>query len=121
MGIKSSKTRVKPDWEQLEIVIADIQRQLAPTATVVHNDSILGRSGRTRKLDVTVRNSIGGHPILIVFDSKRHSRTVKLKDVAAFAEQIEDVNANLGVMISNSGFDAGAVAYLRHCVRDRHA
>lgn len=33
-----------------------------------------------------------------------------MKDVYAFAGQIEDVNAHLGIMISTSGFDAGAVA-----------
>jgi hypothetical protein len=47
---------------------------------------------------------------------------VGLKDVAAFAEQKDDVNATLGVMISNSGFDAGAqaIAAKEHILLQTH-
>jgi Restriction endonuclease len=103
-------SRTRPDWEQLELIIADIQRQLAPEAEVRHDHWVKGRSGRRRKLDITVSQKIGAYPIFIVFDCKRHAKPVKMKDVEAFAGQCEDVKANLGVMISNSGFDAGAKA-----------
>jgi hypothetical protein len=100
----------KPEWELLEIIVADIQKQLAPNAEVRHNHRVTGKSGRRRKLDVTVSQKVGTSPVFIVFDCKHHKRTVKLKDVAAFSVQLEDVSATLGVMISNSGFDAGAKA-----------
>lgn len=99
-----------PDWKRLELIVADIQRQLAPNAEVRHDHWVVGRSGRRRKLDVTVTQKIGTYAVFIAFDCKRHKRPVALKDVAAFAEQIQDVDGNLGVMISNSGYDAGAKA-----------
>jgi hypothetical protein len=102
--------RKRPAWEQLELIIADIQRQLAPEAEVRHDHWVKGRSGRRRKLDITVSQKVSLYPIFIVFDCKRHAKPVKMKDVEAFAGQLEDVKASLGVMISNSGFDAGAKA-----------
>jgi hypothetical protein len=100
----------KPRWELLEIIVADIQKQLDPNADVRHNHIKLGKSGRRRKLDVTITQKVGTSSVFIVFDCKYHKRTVKLKDVAAFSEQLEDVGASLGVMVSTLGFDAGARA-----------
>ena len=102
-----------PDWENLEILVADIQKQLAPEAEVRHNHYVVGRSGRRRKLDITITQKVGTLPVFIVFDCKAHSRPVKMKDVEAFSVQRDDVNANLGVMVSSSGFDAGAIAIAR--------
>jgi hypothetical protein len=99
-----------PDWKRLELIVADIQRQLAPNADVRHNQWVDGRSGRRRKLDVTVTQMIGAYTVFVVLDCKRRKRPAELKDVAAFAEQVHDVNGNLGVMISGSGYDAGARA-----------
>ncbi|MFH0982938.1 MAG: hypothetical protein V2A79_15560 [Planctomycetota bacterium] len=81
-----------PDWKQLELIVADIQRQLAPSAEVRHNQRVGGRSGRRRKLDVTVTQKIGAYTVFVVFDCKRHKKPAGLKDVAAFAEQVQDVN-----------------------------
>jgi hypothetical protein len=100
----------KPDWEKLELIVAEIQKQLAPDAEVRHNHRVIGKSGRRRKLDIKVSQKISAYPVFIVFDCKRHKRPVKMKDVEAFAGQLEDVRASLGVMISDSGFDAGARA-----------
>lgn len=102
--------RENSDWKQLEVIVADIQKQLAPDAEVRHDHRVIGKSGRRRKLDVTIAQKIGSFPVFIVFDCKRHKRPVQLKDAAAFAMQLEDVNATLGVMVSSSGFDAGAKA-----------
>lgn len=98
------------EWEELEKMVADIQKQLAPDATVLHNHHVMGKSGRKRKLDVTISQRISSFPIFIIFDCKHHSKPVTLKDTAAFSVQIEDVGATLGVMVSSSGFDAGARA-----------
>ncbi len=98
-----------PDWKKLEKVIADIQRVLAPDAVVQHDERVIGRSGALRKLDVSIRYSLGADPILIVVDCKHHSKdAVDRKEVAGFAEQLEDVRASLGIMVSISGYDSGA-------------
>ncbi|HEY6332564.1 MAG TPA: restriction endonuclease, partial [Blastocatellia bacterium] len=54
---------------------------------------------------------IGTVPILIVVDCKHHGNKKNLvdrRDIAAFAEQMEDVAANAGVMVTDSGYDGGA-------------
>lgn len=100
-----------PLWKQLELIIVEIQKQLAPNAQVRHNHKVKGRSGRIRKLDVTITQNVGAYPVFIVFDCKhRTTRPVEISDVEAFAVQVEDVNGSLGVMISDSGFDEGAKA-----------
>lgn len=87
-----------PDWKKLEKVIADIQRVLAPNAVVQHDERVIGRSGALRKLDVSIRYSLGADPILIIVDCKHHSKdAVDRKEVAGFAEQLEDVRASLGI------------------------
>lgn len=98
------------EWEELEKIVTEIQQQLASDATVEHNRKMIGKSGITRKLDVSVSTKIGLAPILVVFDCKHHRKPVTLKDVAAFSVQVEDVSANLGVMVSSSGYDSGAIA-----------
>lgn len=103
----------KPEWEELEIIVTEVQKQLAPDAVIQHNHRVMGKSGRRRKLDVTISEKISSFPIFIVFDCKHHSTPVRLKDVAAFSVQLEDVGATLGVMVSSSGFDAGAKAIAR--------
>lgn len=103
-------SKKKPEWEELELMVAEIQKQLAPDAVIQHNHRVMGKSGRRRKLDVTISQQISSFSILIVFDCKHHAKPVTLKDVAAFSVQLEDVGATLGVMVSSSGFDAGAKA-----------
>ena len=98
------------EWEALEKIIAEIQKQLAPTAIVEHNKRVIGKSGRKRKLDVAISISIGTSPLFIIFDCKLHKKPVTLENVAAFSVQVEDVSANLGVMVSSSGYDGGAKA-----------
>jgi hypothetical protein len=97
-------------WRAFEALVAQIQRQLAPSATVVEDERILGSSGVTRRVDVTVRQSVSAYSILIAIDCKRHRRKVDVGYVAAFADQAKDVRANRAVLISNTGFTKGAVA-----------
>lgn len=81
---------------------------MSPTAKVTHDDKIRGNSGRLRKCDVTISLKVGTTTILVVIDCKRHKRPVKMKYIEAFSGQLKDVNANAGIVIANTGFDAGA-------------
>lgn len=101
------------DWQQLELVLSRIQRQLVPDAEVKHDHWIRGKSGRMRKLDIAVFQQVGPYSLLIAFDCKRYSKPVKREKVVIFEEQLDDVNANLGVMVSSAGFDEGAKAFVK--------
>jgi hypothetical protein len=97
-------------WKAFEELIAMIQRQTAPTAKVRHNHKIRGRTGRLRQLDVTLSTRVGLHEVLIAIECKRHKRAVSIEKVEALASKLRDVDASPGVMISPTGFDAGARA-----------
>ena len=99
-----------PEWKRLELLVTDIQRRLQPEARVRHNHRIKGKSGRWRKVDITVTQTVSGVPILVAFDCKRHTRPVGIREVEAFSGQARDVRANLGIMVSDSGYDDGATA-----------
>jgi hypothetical protein len=107
-----------PDWKKLEKIIADIQQALAPNATVTHDDRIVGKSGTTRKIDVSIKHKVGLNPVLIAIDCKHHAKPVERGDVAIFAEQAEDIGPCIGIMISDFSFDSGAkyVANLKNII-----
>lgn len=97
-------------WKEFEILIAKIQKDTAPFAIVQHSQKVRGKSGRLRQLDVTSTLDNGLTSIFTVFECKRYTRKVGIEKVEAFATKCIDVNANGKVMVSNTGFDAGAVA-----------
>ncbi len=68
--------------------------------------------GESSQLDVTVSENIGSVPIFIPFECKQrgNEKPVPMEKVEAFATKLKDVDANAAVMISNTGFDAGARA-----------
>lgn len=62
---------VRPEWQQLELLVASIQRQLAPGAKVTHNAKVEGKhSETTRQVDVLVEQYVGQYPIRIALDAK---------------------------------------------------
>lgn len=97
-----------PDWKKFEIIIAEIQKQLAPQAEVRHNHKIRGKSGSLRQFDVTVSEAVGLIPVTIVIECKHYKRKVTVDKVEAFSRKIRDVGASCGVMITTTDFDSGA-------------
>jgi hypothetical protein len=94
-----------PDWRDLEILVAKIQRQLAPDATVEHNVKLPGlRTGTPRQIDVLVRQNIGQYEMRIVIDCKDYAKPVDVNDVDAFAGLVQDIGANKAAMVSPKGF-----------------
>lgn len=97
------------DFEDLEKLVAKIQRQLAPSAEVLHNQRIPGRlSGRARQIDVLVKDRVGQYEILIVIDCKDYKKRVDVKSVEEFHGLVEDVGAHKGVLVCPAGFSEAA-------------
>ncbi|MGV3615160.1 MAG: restriction endonuclease [Fimbriimonas sp.] len=100
-----------PAWMELEHAVAEIQRQLALGGEVTHNRKVRGLvTKRQRQIDVAVCQEVGGVPLMVVFECKRYVRPVTIEKVEAFAMKLKDVGGSVGVMVSTSGFDAGARA-----------
>jgi hypothetical protein len=98
-----------PDWKKLEVLIAEIQKQLAPGATVSHNVMLEGHESETkRQIDVLVQQSIGPHSMTIVIDCKDYKTPVDVKGVEEFIGLVDDVKADKGAMVCPAGFTSSA-------------
>ena len=98
-----------PDWQRFEQLVADIQRDLAPTATVSHNVKLPGRDSETdRQIDVLVEQTIGQYTVRIVIDCKDYGRPVDVKGVEEFIGMVRDVGAHQGSMVCPKGFTTSA-------------
>lgn len=101
-------TKEKPKWKKFEEFVASIQKGLSPEATVSHDEKIIGKSGTTRQIDVSIRQAVGQFSLLMVIDCKDWKKPVDIADVGAFIDMVEDVEANKGAIVCNAGFTAGA-------------
>lgn len=98
-------------WRRFESLVADVQRRLAPDCEVRVDDRIRGaKSGSVRKLDITIRTTVGQYDILIAIDCKDYSRPLSVTKIEEFIGLVEDVGANKGAVVSASGFTPSARA-----------
>ena len=89
----------------LELLVAKIQKQLAPKAEVLHNVKLDGRLSKTkRQIDVLVRERIGQYEIQIIIDCKDYNKPVDVKGVEEFDGLLRDVGAQKGVLVCPKGF-----------------
>lgn len=96
-------------FRELEILVAKIQRQLAPDAEVLHDVKLLGRASKIeRQIDVLVRQKIGQYEMLIVLDCKDHDVPVDVKGVEEFYGLLTDVGAHKGALVCPKGFTSTA-------------
>lgn len=99
----------KPEWQQLELLVAAIQRELAPNAKVTHNVKLPGVHSETdRQIDVLVEQNIGQYSMRIVIDCKDYSSPVNVKGVEEFNGLVQDVGAHKGALVCPSGFTRSA-------------
>lgn len=105
----------RQQWEGFELLVAQIETEAAPTATVQHNIKLPGKSGVPRQIDVAVQQVVGLHKVLIVIECKHHRQAVDINTVGEFASKLEDVRASEGVLVSPVGYTSGA----KDLARDR--
>jgi len=99
-----------PDWKALEKLVAQIQKQLSPDATVQHNVMLDGVESETkRQIDVLVEQNIGQYTMQIVIDCKDYSKPIDVKGVEEFHGLVQDVKAHKGALVCPSGFSKAAL------------
>ncbi|MDP1946710.1 MAG: restriction endonuclease [Nitrospirota bacterium] len=99
----------KPEWKLLEHLVAEIQRQLAPDASVQHNVSLYGVDSETqRQIDVLVEQRVGQYAMRIIVDCKDYAKPVDVKGVEEFYGLVRDVRAQKGALVCPKGFTPAA-------------
>jgi hypothetical protein len=100
---------VTSNSRELEILVAKIQKELAPNAEVLHDAKLDGRQSKTkRQIDVLVSQRIGQYEMLIVLDCKDYARPVDVKGVEEFHGIVKDVGAQKGALVCPRGFTEAA-------------
>lgn len=99
-----------PDWKELENLVAMIQGQLSPDASVQRNVMLNGIDSETkRQIDVLVEQNIGQYTMRIVIDCKDYSKPVDVKGIEEFHGLVQDVRAHKGALVCPSGFTKSAL------------
>lgn len=113
---KQKKSNGSPDQPGIafEKVVAAIQSQLDPAATVTHNEVILDRLGHSRQFDVVVRGAFAGQKMLGVIECKDLAKKVGTPEVDALITKASDVNANFKILVSRKGFSKPALEKCAH-------
>ncbi len=118
--MSATDTSPKPEkpGKEYERIVAAIHRQFAGDAKVTENETITGKSGQPRQIDVAVHSSINGaYPLLIILECKDYKRPVGIGQIDELVGKIDDVGAITGVLVSNSGFTEDAVKRAKQDVR----
>jgi hypothetical protein len=97
-------------WPGFERLVAALQHKLAPTADVRWNDTVIGRSGTRRQIDVAVRARVGTTDLLVVIECKDYKDKVGIDLVEAFIAKYEDAGGHQGVLVARTGFTKDALA-----------
>lgn len=92
-----------------EKVTAELHKYFTSSASVKHNQKLMGKSGIFRQIDVLIEDNMATYSLKIVVDCKYYSKKVDINDVGEVWDIVDDVRANLGVIVSNAGFTDGAV------------
>lgn len=93
------------EWQQLEALVAQIQKELAPGAIVEHNVRLKGHvTGTMRQVDVLMKQNIGQYQMIIAIDCKDYKSPVDVKSVEEFHGLLTDVGAHKGALVCPKGF-----------------
>lgn len=111
---------LRNNGKEFEEIVSNIYRQFSSSGTVLAtDDKILGKSGRKRQIDISLKTDIAGNQVLIIIECKDYKRKVDIQRVDELIGKMDDVNAHGGVLISNSGFTSTAVERAKQSGRVR--
>ncbi len=96
-------------WRTFENIVSEVYRDFSPEAVVKSPEKIKGKSGRSREIDITIRQTVGTCEILIAIDCKDFSKKINIKKVEECIGLFDDIGAHQGVIVSAKGFTDSAL------------
>ena len=98
-----------PDWKEYEELVCDALRQENPELTIERNIHIVGNlSSQRRQIDIALKGKMAGHEILAIVDCKCYSRKIDVNDVGTFVTLLNDVGADIGILVTRLGYSQAA-------------
>lgn len=104
-----SKLNIVNDWGGFEKFVAHIHED--GDVLVEHNQTLTGRSGATRQIDVVVKVQKGLYEYITLIECKYWNHTVKREQIDILWGSMQDLNASKGVFFTTKGFQKGARKY----------
>lgn len=98
------------EWRKYEKWIHNNLEAKFPDCSITFDDSIFGIFSKTdRQIDISFRGELAGNKLLGIVDCKFYSKNIDVKEVESFLGTLEDVKANIGIMITNVGYSEAAI------------
>lgn len=106
-------------WKKYEDQIFLKLHREFPNSEILKNQKIQGiYSKRIRQIDILIKGEICGKNIFGIIDCKNFSRKLDIKIIESFIGLLEDINANIGIIITNKGYTKGAKSRISNYSRD---
>ncbi|WP_316797335.1 restriction endonuclease [Pedobacter agri] len=100
--------------KEYELLVEQIYNELSRDAVITQDEYIMGlESGRTRQIDVTIRQNIANVELLIIVQVKDWGRKADVKVIDEFISVIRDVRASKGILVCIAGFTRKAKEYAK--------
>lgn len=97
------------NWKDYEDFVYDTLYKKYPEYSYQKNIRIEGRITKAnRQIDIAFNGNILGHEIFGVVDCKDYSKKVDVKDVESFISFLQDVGADIGILVTNRGYSKAA-------------
>jgi len=97
------------DWKQYETEIYNKLKSEFPEVNITFDGKILGHQSRVeRQIDVLAIGKFLGQEITVAVECKYYSKKIDVKIVDGFIGFLEDVKADIGIIITNQGFSPAA-------------
>ena len=98
------------NWKDYENTVYEYFAQTYLGANIHLNAKITGQHSKaSRQIDILIECQVADYPIKIVVDTKYRSRKIHVKEVEEFIAMVEDVGANVGVIITPKGYSDAAI------------
>ncbi|MBW6400872.1 restriction endonuclease [Roseomonas sp. HJA6] len=104
------KKRKSVAWREYQEKVADLFRRMGCDAAV--EETLEGARGK-HEIDVVVRTTMAGLPIIWIVECKYWKTAVPKAQVLTLVQIAQDVGADRAFLLSEKGFQAGAVAVVR--------
>ena len=102
-------------WQEYEDIVYEIFCAKHPELLFERNVHITGKiTGRMRQIDIASRAPVAGYDLLVVIDCKKRSKKADVNDVEGFLGLLDDVDANLGVLVTDKGWTKTAGERAKH-------
>ncbi|MEP1080353.1 restriction endonuclease [Leptolyngbya sp. PL-A3] len=100
-------------WQELQNFVAQVFTEIGCDAKIEHSLTTVRGS---INIDVYVEDKIGNLPLIYLCECKHWNSRVPKSIVHSFRSVVSDVGANRGLIISKTGFQAGAFQAAEHSI-----